>query len=122
MSSARRRATVVSHAPGLAGRPAPPQAISAWANASWTHSSARSRSRVTRTVAASTKAHSRRCASATAAATSAEGGAVVIGSGEDHHGTDLDAAERRGHVLGDRDRLVQVLGLDEVVAAERFLR
>jgi hypothetical protein len=28
---------------------------------------------------------------------------------------------RRRDLLGDRDRLVQVLGLDEVVTAERFL-
>ncbi len=70
-SRARRRATVVSHAPGLAGMPDDGQSFRALAYASCTHSWATSRSRVTRTVAASTKAHSRRCASATAAATAA---------------------------------------------------
>ena len=52
--SARRRATVVSHAPGLAGTPSRGQCSSAWTYASCTASSATSRSRVTRTVAAST--------------------------------------------------------------------
>ncbi len=52
--SARRRATVVSHAPGFAGTPSCVQVASAWTYASCTASSAASRSRVTRTVAAST--------------------------------------------------------------------
>ncbi len=74
-STARRRATVVNHAPGLAGIPLVDQVANARAYASWTHSSARSMSPVTRTVAARTKAHSRRCASATAASTEAFPGA-----------------------------------------------
>jgi hypothetical protein len=70
-SSALRLAAVVSQAPGLAGTPSRFQASSAVTYAFWTHSSARSRSRATRTVAASTKAHSWRCASATARSTEA---------------------------------------------------
>ena len=52
--SASRRATVVSQAPGRAGTPESSQVRSAWTYASCTASSAASRSRVTRTVAAST--------------------------------------------------------------------
>ena len=54
MFRARRRATVVSHAPGRSGTPSRAQVRSAWTYASCTASSAVSRSRVTRTVAAST--------------------------------------------------------------------
>lgn len=64
-------AAVVSQAPGLSGTPPRAQSTRAAAYASWTHSSARSRSRATRTVAASTAAHSRRCASSTARRTDA---------------------------------------------------
>ncbi len=67
-SMARRLATVVSHAPGRSGTPVRAHAVRACANASWTHSSATSRSRVMRAVAASTKPHSARCACATASA------------------------------------------------------
>jgi hypothetical protein len=70
-SIARRWARVVSQAPGLRGMPSSSQACSADAYASCTHSSARSRSRATRIVAASTRAHSRRCVSAIAASTAA---------------------------------------------------
>ena len=52
--SATRRAAVVSHAPGRSGTPSRSHAPSAETYASWTASSAMSRSRVTRTVAAST--------------------------------------------------------------------
>ena len=76
-SSARRLAAVVSQAPGFAGTPRDAQAVRALAYASCTHSSARSRSRVTRTAAASTRAHSRRCASATAAAAAAAAGSAA---------------------------------------------
>jgi len=65
-SNARLRAVVVSQAAGRVGTPLSRHDDSARAYASCTHSSARSRSRVTRTVAARTKPHSRRCASATA--------------------------------------------------------
>ena len=53
-SSALRRAVVVSQAAGLRGMPSRRHAPSATPYASWTHSSATSRSRVTRAVAAST--------------------------------------------------------------------
>ena len=62
---------MVSQAAGLPGMPSLTQASKAAAYASCTHSPARSRSRATRTVAASTRAHSRRCASAIAASTAA---------------------------------------------------
>src|SRR5690348_10367697 len=97
----------------------------------------------TRAVAASTKAHSRRCASATAAADSSPGPAPLSawppsgpGSGftpaalmparclplrEDHDRPDLDAAEPRRAQLGDVERVVQVARIDQVVAAQRLL-
>jgi hypothetical protein len=59
-SSARRRAVVVSQAPGERGMPSRTQETSAMLNASAAHSSARSRSRVVRAVAARTNAHSAR--------------------------------------------------------------
>src|SRR5207253_2329566 len=44
-------------------------------------------------------------------------------SGVEHlHRTHLDAPELVRHVLGDLDRGVEVVGLDEVEAAERLLR
>src|SRR5579863_10160883 len=55
-SMARRLAVVVSQAAGLSGIPLLAQLRSAAAYASCTHSSARSRSRATRAVAASTRA------------------------------------------------------------------
>src|SRR5215467_12168336 len=102
----------------------------------------------TRAVAASTKAHSRRCASATAAKESSPGAAPLPGwaplsagppacpgSGftpaalipvrclplrEDHERPDLNAAEPRRAELGDVERVVQVARLDQVVAAQRL--
>src|SRR5262249_26283164 len=103
----------------------------------------------TRAVAASTKAHSRRCASATAAAEHSPGpaprpGAATAPAGppagprsgftpaalmpvrclplrEDHDRPDLDAAEARGAELGDVERVVQVARIDQVVAAQGLL-
>src|SRR6266536_297839 len=131
-STARRRATVVSHAPALAGTPRETHVARARAYASWTHSSARSRSLVTRTAAASTKAHSRRCASATAAATAGSAAVLTVAcagpagwrrrSNEHPAGAHFDPAERRRDLFGYRDGVVQVRGLDEIVAAERLLR
>ena len=77
-SIARRFAAVVSQATGLAGTPSPGQTVRAIAYASCTHSSARSRSRATRTVAASTKAQPRRYASATAPLTSSSASCPAI--------------------------------------------
>ena len=97
-SRARLRAIVVSHAPGRSGMPVRGQVTSAWAYASWVHSSARSRSRVRRAVAASTRAHSRRWASATAAATS-----VVI-RGYPPGGSRRRCGPRRPRAAGRRAR------------------
>src|SRR5580704_15206913 len=86
-------------------------------------------SRATRAVAASTKAHSRRCASATAALTSrsaASGPSPVTQrspcrAGHVHDRPHLDAAERRRAELGDLEGVIEIAGLDQVVAAERLL-
>src|SRR6476646_2269651 len=121
-SSALRLAVVVSQAPGLRGTPSRSQASTAVRNASWAHSSARSRSRVRRTVAVSTWAHSRRCASASASRTSsrcaAKRSALLR---ELHDRAHLDPAERRRAQAADLQGVVEVLGLDEVEAAERLL-
>src|SRR5580692_5489398 len=86
-------------------------------------------SRATRAVAASTKAHSRRCASATAALTSrsaASGPSPVTQrspcrAGHVHDRPHLDAAERRRAELCDLEGVIEIAGLDQVVAAERLL-
>src|SRR5579862_2047184 len=104
----------------------------------------------TRAVAASTKAHSRRCASATAARGSAgcgsaawsgapassmaaslpvrSGDPVLSGNsalrraaGGVHDRADLDAPVRRRAELADGQRVVQVPGFDQVEPAESFL-
>src|SRR5262249_44513080 len=134
-SIALRRAAVVSHAPGLSGTPTRFHASSADTYASCTHSSARSISHATRAVAASTYAHSRRCASATASATSASRfwnttspdrscgwlfRSATDYSLEDHDRPNLDAPEGCRAELADLECLVKVLCLDEVEAAERL--
>src|ERR1700691_46917 len=86
-------------------------------------------SRATRAVAASTKAHSRRCASATAALTSgsaASGPSPVTPlspcrAGHVHDRPHLDAAERRRAQLCVLEGVVEIAGLDQVGAAERLL-
>src|ERR1700722_8640837 len=130
-SSARRRAAVVSQAPGLRGTPCLDHASSAATYASCTHSSATSRSRVTRAVAASTNAHSRRCACATAARIAvrshAADSAGSVMSSQSHHvrgvhdRANLNAAEPRRAQFGDFDRVVEIAGLDQVETAECFL-
>ncbi len=70
-STARLRAVVVSQPPGLAGTPSRAQVFSAWANASWAHSSARSQSPVTAISVATIRPHSSRNAVSTAASTAA---------------------------------------------------
>src|SRR6202034_1303786 len=86
-------------------------------------------SRATRAVAASTKAHSRRCASATAAPTSGSGvsgpSSVTQRSpcraGHVQDSRHLYAADRRRTELGDLEGVIEIAGLDQVVAAERLL-
>src|SRR5580692_10826724 len=85
-------------------------------------------SRATRAVAASTKAHSRRCASATAALTSwsaASGPSPVTQrspcrAGHVHDRPHLDAAERRRAELCDLEGVIEIAGLDQGVAAEHL--
>ena len=80
--SAGRFAAIVSQAPGLAGTPrGDAQAVRAFAYASCTHSSARSRSRVTRSRT----------------------------SAEHHHRAHLDAAERRRDPLGHDDATEKII-------------
>ena len=76
---------------------------------------------VTRTVAASTKAHSRRCASATAASTGRAHRPTVEWSVEGPDRADLDPAGRRRDLLGQGEGLVEVGRFYEVVATERLL-
>jgi hypothetical protein len=66
-STARLRAVVVSHAPGLRGTPSTAHRVMAVANASCAHSSARSQSPVSPISVATTWPHSSRNAAATAA-------------------------------------------------------
>src|SRR6266702_4083644 len=125
--SARRRAAVVSQAPGFSGTPRSDQVASAATKASCTHSSAMSRSPAMRTVAASTNAHSRRCASARTWLTSVTAWRsprllrLCPRLGRVHHRPDLDPAGGSRALLGERDGPVQVGGLDDVEAAQGLL-
>src|SRR6266545_628281 len=126
VSRARCRAAVVSQAAGFSGTPRSDQVAMAAANASCTHSSATSRFPATRTVAASTKAHSRRCASARTRLTSVTAWRpprLRLGPrlGRVHHRPDLDPARGRRALLREGDGLVQVGGLDDVEAAQGLL-
>src|SRR3954447_8331055 len=80
-------------------------------------------SRVTRTVAARTNPHSRRCASATAVATCAASTQAECLLVEDHDRADLETRAGSDHrnLAGHLDRLVEIRGLDQVVAAQGFL-
>src|SRR6266704_884586 len=126
-SRARRRAAVVSQAPGFSGTPRSDQVASAATKASCTHSSAMSRSPAMRTVAASTNAHSRRCASARTWLTSVTAWRsprllrLCPRLGRVHHRPDLDPAGGSRALLGERDGLVQVGRLDDVEAAQGLL-
>lgn len=100
--------------------------VRAWANASWVQSSARSRSRVSRTVVARTAAHSSRNARATRSSTTDERGpeSGMNGCGVSDrfdHRPYLDACRVRRLRLGQQrsqpDGFVEVSGLDEVEAA-----
>ena len=119
-SSARRRAVVVSQAPGL-GRAlrARPRSRSAATYASCVHSSAVARSPSSRRATeARTSPHSVRCACSTAATTSAASGTrwrQPVGM------TGRTSTISPGSVLGERERLVEVGAVDDVVAAERLL-
>src|SRR5262245_5670870 len=127
-SIALLRAAVVIQAPGLSGIPRSGQTCIAAMNASWTASSARSKSprtRIREAVARPDSCRKRRSTSSGDAA-SALGGRFldeVPGLVEDHHRPDLDRAD-----LGARDprrpvdRLVEVRAVEDVEAPELLLR
>src|SRR5579859_718980 len=123
-----RRAVVMSQAPGLSGIPSRGQCSSAATSASCTSSSARSQSPSDRTSAAVR----RPCSSLYTLATSSPSatalpGALRLRSGKAlsrlmlDERPDLDRAERRPG-LRHRDRLVEVLDVDERVPADGLLR
>src|ERR1700704_4206141 len=121
---ARLRAVVVIQAPGLSGTPSRGQRSSATTNASWTASSARSKSPRTRmSVATARPDSSRNSRSTTAWAAAGDGnGLGGFAARQIPDGPDLDGAvpggrDARGHL----DRLVDVPALDEVEAAELLL-
>src|SRR5687768_16206284 len=115
MSRALRRATVVSQAVGSAGIPLVCQDSSAAVKAPATASSATSRSRVRRTTVARTRAQSRRCAVTTADSTS-----VFTPLRGPPHRADLRGRSGRT-ARRDRQRLVEVPGLDQVEAPDLLL-
>src|SRR5512132_559734 len=107
-----RRAVVMSHAPGFAGRPSRGQCSSAATSASCTHSSARSKSPRLRTKAAVSLPASSRKTEATASW-------VIVVALMLHDRTDLDVAGER---LRDADRLVEVRHLDHRESSDMLLR
>ena len=135
-SIARLRAVVVIQAPGLSGTPRTGHVSSAVTNASWTASSARSKSPRTRISVATARPDSsrnRRSTTSWAAAVGRRGPGRSVGgrplrpgrrraAGEVEDRPDLDRAVLRARdhrrVV---DRLVEVGRLDEVEAAERLL-
>src|SRR5215207_687878 len=123
-SMALLRAVVMIQAPGRSGTPAVGQRWTATRKASWTASSARSKSPRTRMRVATACPDSSRNTRSTSARVSAatltprlSGRHVHL-----HDRPDLDRpAADVGDPGGDLDRLVQVLGLDDVEAAELLL-
>src|SRR5438552_3629421 len=125
-SMARLRAVVVIQPPGLGGSPSPGHLRSATANASCTASSARSMSPKTRIRAATDRPDSSRKMRPTSASSTLGGASTsctLSARGCLPEGPDLD---RPLHAVGGlrrpRERRVEVLGLDDVEAAEVFLR
>src|SRR4029450_10095227 len=109
-STARRRAVVVSQAPGLSGVPSRVQRSAATANASWVASSARSKSPKSPTRVARTRPHSSR-------KTWSISGLAL------HDRTHLDGAAhaRRRDARGNCRGLVEVVGLEQEETAEVLL-
>src|SRR5512132_3502616 len=120
-SMARLRAVVVIQPPGLGGRPSAGHLSRATANASWTASSARSMSPTTRIRVATDRPDSWRKIRPTSAWSRVAGASPSptrsgLGGGER---PDLDRLADRRRGLGRPDqRRVQVLGLDDVEAAQ----
>src|SRR5437870_5535654 len=124
-SMARLRAAVVIHPPGLGGTPSPGHLRRAMANASCTASSARSMSPNTRTRVATDRPDSSRKIRLISASSS-------LGDASTWHtlsglccpeGTNLDRLpDGGGGLRRPGERSVEVLGLDDVEAAQVFLR
>src|SRR5436190_9357588 len=125
-SMARLRAVVVIQPPGLGGRPSHSHARRATANASWTASSARSMSPKARIRAAIDRPDSSRKIRPAAAASNREMALMsssLSGLGYMSEGADLDRLRDRGAGLRrPREGGVEVVGLDDVEAAQMFLR
>src|SRR6266702_3993593 len=121
-SMARLRAVVVIQPPGLGGRPSPGHLLNATANASCTASSARSISPKTLIRAATDRPDSSRKIRPTSAASSVGALSRTLSSLEDPERTDLDRVpDGRGRLRRPGERSIEVLGLDDVEAAEVFL-
>src|SRR5215212_3072933 len=125
-SIAAFRAVVVIHAPGFRGTPWVGQTSTARANASWTASSARSKSPRTRIRVATARPDSSRktrsaAAWASAAVKRSRGGRLARGEVDDR--SDLDRAPlRTGARAAQGESLVEILRLDQVEAAKGLLR
>src|SRR5712692_7312922 len=121
-SMARLRAVVVIQPPGLGGRPSPGHLLKATANASCTASSARSMSPKTRIRAATDRPDSSRKIRPTSAESSLGAVSRTPSSLEDAERTDLDRVpDGRGSLRRPSESSIEVLGLDDVEAAEVFL-
>src|SRR6266508_160782 len=122
-SMALLRAVVVIHAPGLSVTPMAGQRSTATTNASWTASAARSTSPRSRMrVATACPNSSRKTCSTTSRVASATLTPPDRSGGELHDRAHLDrAVERPGDLGGGLDRLVEVLAVDDVEAAELLL-
>src|SRR2546428_10126890 len=125
-SMARLRAVVVIQAPGLGGRPSPVHLRKATANASCTASSATSMSPKTRIRAATDRPDSSRKIrpiSASSSFRAASASPTLSGLGYVSERADLDRLRDGGGGLRrPGERGVEVVGLDDVEAAEVFLR
>src|SRR5438874_342360 len=125
-SIARLRAVVVIQPPGLGGRPSRAQVRRATANASWTASSARSMSAKARIRAAIDRPDSSRKIRPTAASSSREMALMsssLSGLGYVSEGADLDRLRDCGAGLRrPGEGGVEAVGLDDVEAAQMFLR
>src|SRR5450759_5032980 len=113
MSTARRRAVVINHAPGLSGMPCSGHLSNATTRLSWTTSSARSKSPSTRTSAAVS-----RPASSPSVAPCVLFGVLALDHGPHFDDPALAAARPR---LGYGQRLVQILDLDDREPAHDLL-
>src|SRR5205814_9135103 len=125
-SMARLRAVVVIQAPGLGGRPSPVHLRRAEANASCTASSATSMSPKTRIRAATDRPDSSRKIRPTSASSSfrvASTSRTLSGLGYVSERADLDRfRDGCGGLRRPSERGVEVFGLDDVEAAQVFLR